>query len=395
MDKSKQAFKARERRLRAKYLRKLRIAIILCLVIGLAGGFVAGRMSVSGMPGTATATPAPTAVAPLATPEVTAAPTPTVVPSSAPAAIVTTIPTAEPTEIPTAEPAEAPTAAVTAEATADAAEATADAVEATAEPTAEVTAEPTAEVTAEPTPDANTPSVTVIPCGQTQVIPIQVYADGSARNDTQALPYETLEFQMTVKRLMDNDYYTSTYGATHRLEDGTAGVEFELMLNNYQGSTPIDPNKVIKNASIESADGMVTYGYRLTDKEISGKDASVMQTNVPVTLYKRFVESDAQSLYLVVTVTIDGVNQVYKFDLAPTAEPTAAVEYTTLNKGSKGDEVKALQTRLIEKGYLEEGSNDGVYGSGTAEAVKKAQTELGLTVDGIAGPEFQSAIYAD
>lgn len=371
MDKSKQAFKARERRLRAKYRRKIRTAVVLCLVIGLGVGFVAGRLTASTSIPIAPAT-TPT-VEPTATPDPTPMPTATVVPSTAPAAINTVIPTAEPTDAVSAEP------IASAEATADAA-VTAE----TAQPAAEPTAEPVAQTT-----------VTVVAAGETQSFSVQAYADGTARNDTQPLPYETLSFQMTVSRLLDNDYYVSNYGSTHRLEEGTAGVEFELMLNDYQGATVIEPNKLIKNIGIESSDGMVTYGYRLTDAEISGSDDITLQTNVPVKLYKRFVQSDAQPMYLVVTVTIDGVDQVYKFELATAEEAEPAVEYTSLTRGDSSDAVKELQTHLITKGYLELGEDDGIYGAGTAEAVKKAQTDLGMEADGIASPEFQTAFFAE
>ena len=382
MEKSKQASKSRERRLRAMYRRKLRIAVVLCLVCGLIIGFVFGRMSV---PAAAPApTPAPT-VEVTATPDPTPVPTATVVPSSAPAAIVTTIPTAEPTEAVTAEPS----------------------AEVTAETTAEVTAEATAEATAQPTaePAPAQPSVITVPFGMTQNIPVQVYADGSARGDNQPLPYEVMNFQMTVKRNLDNAYYVENYGSTHRLEAGTAGVEFELMVDNYMGAVSIDPNKLIKNVGIESSDGLVTYGYRLTDAEISGSDSITMQTNVPMNLYKRFIEGGAQSLYLVVTIKIDGVDQVYKFELTPSEEALAqaaaeaaaeaAANYTELKVGDRNDSVKALQTRLITKGYLEMGSDDGIYGNGTAEAIKKAQTDLGMEATGVATPEFQAAIFAD
>lgn len=371
MDKSKQASKARERRLRAKYRRNIRTAVVLSLVIGLAVGFVAGRMTASA-PSRSMSEPDPTRLVTLM-PEVTviptptAMPTPTAVPSSAPVvAIVTTIPT------PTAE--------------------------ATAVATAEVAVQATAETTAEATVKPASTAVTVVPFGQTQNIAVQAYTDGTPRTDAQPLPYETLNFKMTVTRRLDNEYYVSNYGSTHRLEEGTAGIEFELMLDNYQGATTIDPNVLIKNVSVETADGLVTYGYRFTNAEISGSDKFTMQTNVPMTLYKRFTQSESPAVYLVVTVKNDGVDQVYKFELAgsaePTPEPTPEVTYTALSKGDNGDAVKALQARLIEKGYLESGSDDGIYGSGTAEAVKAAQADLDMEADGIAGPEFQSALFA-
>lgn len=52
--------------------------------------------------------------------------------------------------------------------------------------------------------------------------------------------------------------------------------------------------------------------------------------------------------------------------------------------GSKGEEVRKIQTKLKNWGYYS-GSVDGVYGSGTLSAVKKFQKKNGLTADGIAG----------
>ena len=53
--------------------------------------------------------------------------------------------------------------------------------------------------------------------------------------------------------------------------------------------------------------------------------------------------------------------------------------------GSRGEEVKNIQTRLKRWGYLN-GNVDGIYGAKTEEAVKKFQRKNGLTPDGIAGP---------
>ena len=53
--------------------------------------------------------------------------------------------------------------------------------------------------------------------------------------------------------------------------------------------------------------------------------------------------------------------------------------------GSRGEEVKAIQERLQERG-LYHGDIDGIYGSQTQKAVKAFQKQQGLTQDGIAGP---------
>lgn len=59
--------------------------------------------------------------------------------------------------------------------------------------------------------------------------------------------------------------------------------------------------------------------------------------------------------------------------------------------GSRGDEVRQIQTKLKRWGYYN-GNVDGIYGSQTLEAVKYFQRKNGLTVDGIAGPATLKAM---
>lgn len=76
---------------------------------------------------------------------------------------------------------------------------------------------------------------------------------------------------------------------------------------------------------------------------------------------------------------------------APT-QSTATVQLTqTLQKGSKGDEVKILQQFLIDNSYLT-GKADGIFGPGTESAVKKFQVEYKLTADGIVGGKTRTTI---
>jgi N-acetylmuramoyl-L-alanine amidase CwlA len=57
----------------------------------------------------------------------------------------------------------------------------------------------------------------------------------------------------------------------------------------------------------------------------------------------------------------------------------------TLKKGSKGDEVKQLQTLLGV-------AQDGIFGSATESVVKNFQVSHGLAVDGIVGPNTWKAL---
>ncbi len=80
----------------------------------------------------------------------------------------------------------------------------------------------------------------------------------------------------------------------------------------------------------------------------------------------------------------------------PTPAPGAAtpVPRVSLQKGSKGEEVTKLQTRLSDLGYLT-GKIDGEYGNQTKTAVQKFQEKAGLKADGIAGVETQALLYSD
>lgn len=69
-------------------------------------------------------------------------------------------------------------------------------------------------------------------------------------------------------------------------------------------------------------------------------------------------------------------------------EEVCAVNVNVLRKGSKGNNVKAMQTLLIGYGYFCGGYGpDGDFGSGTESALRSFQKNKGLSVDGICGPK--------
>lgn len=78
----------------------------------------------------------------------------------------------------------------------------------------------------------------------------------------------------------------------------------------------------------------------------------------------------------------------------PTVPVKKEVEFTlsmrTLNKGAKGDDVKAMQILLIGYGYKMQNNGktygaDGSFGQATDNAVRKFQKDRKLTVDGSCG----------
>lgn len=79
---------------------------------------------------------------------------------------------------------------------------------------------------------------------------------------------------------------------------------------------------------------------------------------------------------------------------SPTPTPIPEVNYTTLSKGDKSDEVMDMQNRLFMLGFLLD-DRDGAFGSKTQTAVKAFQQAAGLEVTGIADNETLKRLYAD
>ena len=67
------------------------------------------------------------------------------------------------------------------------------------------------------------------------------------------------------------------------------------------------------------------------------------------------------------------------------------LEMRNLEKGCKGEDVKALQILLNGRGF-NCGTADGVFGKNTDKALKAFQTKKKLTVDGIAGKNTMTAL---
>ncbi|MDH6228150.1 N-acetyl-anhydromuramyl-L-alanine amidase AmpD [Streptomyces sp. MJP52] len=65
--------------------------------------------------------------------------------------------------------------------------------------------------------------------------------------------------------------------------------------------------------------------------------------------------------------------------------------YTSVSTGSTGDLVRAAQHLLNQQGHGA-GTVDGIFGSGTATAVKSFQTAKGLTADGVVGRRTWTAL---
>lgn len=83
----------------------------------------------------------------------------------------------------------------------------------------------------------------------------------------------------------------------------------------------------------------------------------------------------------------------------PTAEPSPTItpnkSYSNIEFGDRGKNVKKMQERLIELGYLPEGAADGAFGYQTNRALREFQSKNGLNKDGVAGPATLTRLYED
>jgi len=70
-----------------------------------------------------------------------------------------------------------------------------------------------------------------------------------------------------------------------------------------------------------------------------------------------------------------------------------ALAYGTIRNGSKGDDVRTLQSKLNELGYSL--TVDGAFGPKTEASVKQYQQSKGLDVDGIVGPKTWAALMEE
>ena len=102
------------------------------------------------------------------------------------------------------------------------------------------------------------------------------------------------------------------------------------------------------------------------------------------------------------TAAIEAAQQSIQSDEQATTDETQtnavpeldSSNYTELTKGSKGDEVKALQTRLFELGFYSI-AIDGDFGNGTIKAIQAFEEYNGLEQTEIATPEFQALLFSD
>ena len=79
--------------------------------------------------------------------------------------------------------------------------------------------------------------------------------------------------------------------------------------------------------------------------------------------------------------------------MAVTRDPSAPTPEPVLRTGSRGQEVKDLQSRLYQLGYYAD-EIDGQFGGATKSAVIDFQKANGLEADGMVGSETKAVLFS-
>ena len=326
--------RARERKLRARYQRNLKIAIVVCLLLGLAGGFALGRVT-----------------APKTTAAVNPVPTPAPTPAATEVPQITLAPTAVPTAVPT------PTAVPVRSAIV---------VPFGAEQviTAQINSDGTVRT------DTSTTAYDTLNFRMS----VQRYLTPEYYTFTYASQYRLQGDEAGVEfALMLSDYMgtqqimpQNVLSVCLKTADGQVENGFQLTGTEIQNApvtlTTNIPATVYKRFDFNSALGDMTY------------------------LSVTAVVDGVSQEYLF------ELGDPIRPTPVPTQAPTPVPTYAPIEIGANGPDVVTLQSRLIDMGYLY-GSADGDFGQYTQDAIKAAQEDLGLDPTGIADDAFLRAIY--
>ena len=140
---------------------------------------------------------------------------------------------------------------------------------------------------------------------------------------------------------------------------------------------------------------LVELGY-LSSKYVTGKfnQPTVEATKAFQTMNGLKVDGAAgpQSLKLIYSNDALNADGVRVGDLLMSSSGTGVSE--VLTAGMTGEQVRQVQSRLAELGYLSASFVNGVYDDNTRQAIRRFQQANGLTADGAAGSAKQSRLYA-
>lgn len=130
--------------------------------------------------------------------------------------------------------------------------------------------------------------------------------------------------------------------------------------------------------------------YRNFPKDLShDNDNAGVQSNPSQQADPEIVSSEPAS------VSSDEAGTTATTETASSTETTEATKYKAIPFKETSDDVKKMQTRLYELGYIDIGSCTGYFGSYTQKVLKRFQKAAGLKQTGEADVETLTRLYAD
>ena len=221
--------------------------------------------------------------------------------------------------------------------------------------------------------------------GEVCAFSAEVLADGSPRLDAAETDFATFEMTLTLDNYLSPAYFEENYGRLYKFDGTQAGAQVTIANESAAAIVP-------QNAfwlTLEGENGAQETGYQLMDAEIAGSYGTEVAGGESATLYKRFDQAEGQEMTHLVLTYCQGGERVSRYFLLE-----ERIVYAELQNGSRGDDVTALQTRLIDLGYLDDEA-DGIFGRRTEAAVRAARQAAGMDDSGVADDNFQHALYAE
>ena len=213
----------------------------------------------------------------------------------------------------------------------------------------------------------------------------EVLADGSPRQSADSAAYTAVPMTLRLDNYLPPEYFAGRYRQLYKFNGTEAGAQVTL---TNGGDAAIVPQNAFWLTLI-TADGTQATGFQLMDAPLGGNYGAALGPGEEKTLYKRFVQTPGQEAgYLVLTWCEGGERESRYFLLEERAI------YPELANGSRGDDVVALQTRLIELGYLDDDA-DGIFGPNTEAAVRAARQAAGMDEGGVADDALQFLLYRE
>ena len=190
-------------------------------------------------------------------------------------------------------------------------------------------------------------------------------------------------------------------------QDGIADTSMQLLLYEGKPKNSKGIRKTVKTLpmvagiTIKSGNkGEAVEKFQSRLKELGYYTASVngLCDKATVTALKSFqanmsLSKDGVATPDVLTILYSASALSSSETIAPTATPTVAPPMAKLSSGDKGDDVKAVQTRLQQLGYFT-ATVDGKFGDATVKALKAFQKKNGLTQDGVYGAQTRTVLFA-